>query len=158
MRLSYCAISAFRNSGRRFPILAQSSSITDLERAIKANPRDAKASKCLRHRASTARSTSKNRWTGSARHLQLDPKYADAAHNLALALFAGNRPAEALDVLDKHPSSLGGSFRAEGYGITALGRVPDAAASLRRAYELAPNNEDYTYDLRCRPSEAGKVR
>ena len=78
--------------------------------------------------------------------LQLDPKYTDAAYNLALALLTGS-PAEALDVLEKHPSSLADHVALKGTVLTALGRVSDAATSLRGAYELAPNNENYTYDL-----------
>ena len=79
--------------------------------------------------------------------LQLDPKYTDAAQNLALALLAANRPSEALDILDKYPFATADHYALRGAALNALGRTVDAVAPLRRAYELAPSSPDYTYDL-----------
>jgi tetratricopeptide (TPR) repeat protein len=128
------------------PIVAQSFPLTELERALKANPRDPKFQNAygiaLQQQGHLEESLARFRTA-----LQLDAKYADAAHNLALALFAANRPAESLVVMDKHPSALADHYALKGAVLSALGRVPDAATSLRRAYELASGNQDYAYDF-----------
>ena len=106
-----------------FPILAQSSSISDLATRRQCQPAGCQTSKCLRHRSSAARCIYEESLDRFRKALQLDPKYADAAHNLALALSREIEPAEALDVLEKHPSSGADHFRAKGYVLTALGRA-----------------------------------
>src|SRR6476469_7895933 len=76
----------------------------DLARAVQERPSDSRL-----QNAYAIALQQQGRFEESLEHfrkaLQLDPKYTDAAQNLALALLTGNRPAEALEVLDKHPGS-----------------------------------------------------
>ncbi len=129
-----------------FPIHAQSASKNDLARAVDANPQDAKLQNAygiaLQQQGRVDESLARFR-----KALQLEPKYADAAHNLALALVAANRAEEALEVLNKYPSAGADYYTLKGNVFAALGRLPDAVVSLRRAYELAPDNPDSTYDF-----------
>jgi tetratricopeptide (TPR) repeat protein len=95
--------------------------------------------------------------------LDLDPKYIDAAHNLALALLAGGLPKDALEILDKHPGDGADYYALRGGVLNALDRTGDAIVPLRRACELAPNSPDYAYDLAItllksdKPEDAGAV-
>src|SRR5687768_8721850 len=75
--------------------------------------------------------------------LRLDPKFADASHNLALALLKANRPAEALETLEKHPFNTADHHALKGAVFNALARPAEAVAPLRRASALAPGNQDY---------------
>ncbi|MEO7649372.1 MAG: tetratricopeptide repeat protein [Bryobacteraceae bacterium] len=79
--------------------------------------------------------------------LDLDPRYVDAANNLALSLLSDDRAAGALSVLDKHPMPGADHQALRGAVLGALGRPAEAAAALRRAVALAPGNPDYLYDL-----------
>jgi len=79
--------------------------------------------------------------------LDLDPRYADAAYNLALSMLSDGRAAEALDVLDKHPAPAADHQALRGATLNALGRSEEAADALRRAVVLAPDNLFYLYDL-----------
>jgi len=79
--------------------------------------------------------------------LDPDPRYADAAHDLALSRLGDGRAAEALDVLDKHPAPAADHQALRGATLNALGRSDEAAAALCRAVVLAPGNPDYLYDL-----------
>ena len=125
---------------------AQAPPDADLSRAVQIRPKDSRL-----QNAYGIALQQQGRFEESLAHfriaLQLDPKYADAAHNLALALLAGNRPAEALEILDKHPSTTADHFALMGSALNALGRTADAIAPLRRACELAPGSQDYAYDF-----------
>ncbi len=79
--------------------------------------------------------------------LDLDPRYADAAYNLALSMLSGGRAAEALGVLDTHPTLAADHHGLRGAVLNALGRPEEAAGALRRAVVLAPGNPDFLYDL-----------
>ena len=79
--------------------------------------------------------------------LKLDPRYADAAHNLALALLAAGRPAEALDALNKHRFDSADHHALRGAVLNSLERASEAVVPLRRAVALEPSNADYVYDL-----------
>lgn len=81
------------------------------------------------------------------RALDLEPRYADAAYNLALALWAEKRAAEALAVLDQYRFPSAGHDALRGSVLNALGRPEEAVVALRRAVALAPANADYLYDL-----------
>lgn len=79
--------------------------------------------------------------------VELSPNYSDAAYNLGLALLTLNRPTETLQVLDKYAFDSADHQALRGAALNALGRSDDAIGPLRRAYELAPRNSDYAYDL-----------
>jgi Flp pilus assembly protein TadD len=135
----FCALAAFS-------IAAQTPPDADLARAVEARPRDPRLQNAygiaLQQQGRFEESLARFRTA-----LQLDPKFADAAHNLALALLAGNRPADALKVLDQHPSPAADHYALRGAVLNALGRAPDAIAPQRRAHALEPGNQDYAYDL-----------
>src|SRR3954454_16203172 len=124
----------------------QSARDADLAAALKAKPRDARLQNAygiaLQQQGKLEESLTHFRIA-----LQVDPKYGDAAHNLALALLTVNRPAEALDTLNKYPVETAEHYALKGTTLNALDRPGDAIPALRRAYELAPNNEDYAYNL-----------
>ena len=125
---------------------AQAPPDAELARAVQARPRDPRLQNAygiaLQQRGQVEESLARFRVA-----LQLDPKYTDAAQNLALALLAANRPAEALDILDKYAFATADHYALRGAALNALGRTVDAVSPLRRAYELAPSSPDYTYDL-----------
>jgi Flp pilus assembly protein TadD len=118
----------------------------DLTRAVQERPNDSRL-----QNAYAIALQQQGRFEESLEHfrkaLQLDPKYTDAAQNLALALLTRDRPAEALGILDKHPSSKADHYAVRGAVLNALGRSSDALPAFRRAYELAPNSQDYAYDF-----------
>jgi Flp pilus assembly protein TadD len=128
----------------------------DLARAIRMRPKESRL-----QNAYGIALQQQGRFEESLAHfraaLQLDPKYADAAHNLALALVAGNLPAEALETLEKHPSATADHYALLGSALNTLGRTSEAIAPLRRAHELAPNSQDYAYDLAIALLKSEKV-
>jgi protein O-GlcNAc transferase len=119
---------------------------TELARAVRAKPRDPRIQNAygiaLQRQGRFEESLAYFRTA-----LQLDPMFADAAHNYALALLTVNRPAEALATLEKHRFNTADHYALHGTALNALGRSAEAVAPLRRAYELAPDNESYAYDL-----------
>ncbi len=127
-------------------VRAQEPAERDLAGALAAKPRDSRL-----HNAYGIALQGQGRSAESLAHfhtaLDLDPRYADAAYNLTLALLSENRPAEALVVLDQHPFASADHLALRGSVLNALGRPRDAIAPLRRAVALAPSNPDYLYDL-----------
>lgn len=79
--------------------------------------------------------------------LDLNPRSAEHAYNLGLALLNNDRPGDALAVLDSHPVGSADGFVLRGAVLNALGRPPEAAEALRRAVALGPGNPDSLYDL-----------
>jgi tetratricopeptide (TPR) repeat protein len=79
--------------------------------------------------------------------LARNPKSADAAFNLALALLQADRAGEALATLDRHPHALADHHRLRGSILNVLGRTTDAAQALGRSVAADPDNPDALYDL-----------
>jgi tetratricopeptide (TPR) repeat protein len=125
---------------------AQNRGETDLEAAARAQPRNPR----IQNMYGIALQQ-QGRLDDSIRQfqaaLQLDPKFAGAANNLALALLMSGKPAEALETLEKHPFDSAGYYAIKGNAFNALGRADQAAEALRRATRLAPGKDGYLYDL-----------
>lgn len=119
---------------------------SDLARAVRSRPNDSRLQNAygiaLQKQGMLEESV-----TYFRKALQLDPKYADAANNLALALLTTSRPAEALETLEKHPFATAEYYSLRGTTLNVLGRPEDAIPALRRACELAPRSADFAYDL-----------
>jgi tetratricopeptide (TPR) repeat protein len=140
----------------------QASSDSDLARAVLARPRDSRLQNAygiaLQQQGRLEESVMYFR-----KALELNPKYMDAANNLALALLTANRPGEALEALEKYSFATADYYALKGTTLNLLGRPVDAIPALRRAYELAPTNPDFAYDLIVvllkaeRSDEAGRV-
>lgn len=118
----------------------------DLAQAVQANPRDPKAhgeyAIFLQQQGRTAEAIAHFRTA-----LDLDPKSPLSSYNLALALLGSERPAEALEVLDKYPFRNGDWYALRGTVLNTLGRQADAIADLKRGTTLDPSNPDTLYDL-----------
>lgn len=118
----------------------------DLERAVAAHPRDPAAQS--RYAVFLEQ---QGRSDEALAHFQaafdLAPQSAEYSHNFALALLHHNRGADALSVLDRHPSASGDHLALRGAVLNALDRPADAAVALRRAVALDPANPDSLYDL-----------
>ena len=126
---------------RGFGIQAQ-----ELARAVQANPKDPRLNNAygvmLQQQGRVEESLAYFRAAAQA-----DPKNGDGSYNLARALLTLDRATEALETLDKHPSSSADYHALKGAVLNRLGRSTEAIGPLRRAYQLAPNNQDYAYDL-----------
>src|ERR1043166_2985950 len=76
---------------------------SSLARSVAAQPRDPRL-----HNDYGIELQRSGRASDAAAHfraaLELDPRYADAAYNLALSMLNDQRAGEALAVLDKHPA------------------------------------------------------
>lgn len=118
----------------------------ELLRAVNARPRDA-----LAHSRYGVFLQQQGRAVEAIAHLRsaldLNPASPEHSYNLALALLHGDRPADALDVLDKHPAAGADAFALRGAVLNALDRAPEAAEALRRAVSLDAGNPDSLYDL-----------
>ena len=118
----------------------------DFVRAIHANPRDPKA-----HGEYAIFLQQHGRTAEAIAHFQsaldLDPKSPLASFNLALALLGAERAADALAVLDRHPTRNGDWHALRGAVLNTLGRQPEAIADLKRAVAIDPSNPDTLYDL-----------
>ena len=119
---------------------------SDLARAVAARPRDPRL-----HNQYGIELQGSGHTAEAAAHfrtaLELDPRYADAAYNLALSLLGNGHAGEALGVLDKYPAPSADHHALRGAALNVLGRPEEAAAALRHAVARAPGNPDYLYDL-----------
>jgi len=82
-----------------------------------------------------------------SKELERNPRSADAAYNLSLALLRSGRAGEALAALDRHPAGTADHHALRGAVLNALGRREDAIPPLRRAVSLDPANASTLYDL-----------
>ena len=108
-------------------VMGASATRWELARAVQARPRDPRLQNAygiaLQQRGQVKESLARFRVA-----LQLDPKYNRSAQNLALALLAADRPAEALDILNKYPFATADHYALRGAALNAVGRTVDAVS------------------------------
>src|SRR5207249_2441834 len=99
--------------------LAAQTAESGLARSVAAQPRDPRL-----HNEYGIELQRSGRASEAAAHfraaLDLDPRYADAAYNLALSMLRDQRAADALAVLDKHPVEAADHYALRGAVLNAL--------------------------------------